>query len=114
MTRMNVPDYFVPVRVNSGDSMSNKSLPRKLGLPLICSVFFITLVSNSNAASDNVCQSYAQSAAEQHHENIRLGCGFEGARWTDNKSAAFIYCKAVPEDLSQSETDQRKILHPNI
>ena len=74
----------------------------------LASFISLPFVSLGHAASDSFCHSYANQAAAQHHENIRLGCGFQGLRWNDNKPAAFIYCKVAGKGSSNNETNQRE------
>jgi hypothetical protein len=105
------------IRCNIGQVQEGICLPYRfvLGSFPVCAVFIpltilvaiIGAVSEAAAASDAECQLYADSAVDQNKENNNLGCKFRSERWHRNRTAHFLFCKAVGSDLSDLETGKR-------
>jgi hypothetical protein len=55
----------------------------------------------------DTCESYADDAVRQHEVNERRNCGYEGPRWSDNRTAHFGWCMIVPRQ-AQKEAEARK------
>ena len=53
------------------------------------------------------CQQYARTAVSQNQENMRRGCGFTGARWTNEYQGHYNWCLAAQQSLADAETKAR-------
>lgn len=62
------------------------------------------------AASDVECAQYAETTVAQHADNLKLGCGYAGLRWHDNKLGHFVFCKAVDKNTIDAEIQVRAAL----
>ena len=58
-------------------------------------------------ARREACEDYADQAARQVEANERRHCGYEGPRWTGNRTAHFAWCMLAPRQ-AQEETEARK------
>jgi hypothetical protein len=57
----------------------------------------------------NRCGNYAQTAVDQHAENLRLNCGLTGARWQSDFRRHRNWCRTVNAAATRSETNTRVI-----
>lgn len=54
------------------------------------------------------CRNYAQTAVDQHAENLSLNCGFQGARWNGDFQRHRNWCRTVGDNARTRETDVRE------
>ncbi len=73
----------------------------------VLSVLLASGLMPANAASDVECAQYAETTVRQHAENLKLGCGFSGLRWHDNKLGHFVFCKAADTNTVNGEIEVR-------
>lgn len=57
---------------------------------------------------DQACRDYAQAAVAQHQENVRLGCGFIGPRWSNDKEGHYQWCLGTKGSFAASENTARQ------
>jgi hypothetical protein len=55
----------------------------------------------------NRCGNYAQTAVDQNVENLRLNCGFRGARWQSDFRRHRNWCRGVNVAATRGETNAR-------
>lgn len=79
-------------------------------LPVILSVIWASAGAAAHAASDAECVKYAEKTVGQHTDNLKLGCGFSGLRWHDNKIGHFVFCKATDKNTIDAEIEVRAVL----
>lgn len=53
------------------------------------------------------CRKYANDAVDANQENLALGCGYRGARWSDAYNGHYRWCMRVRRPNSSRETDAR-------
>ena len=70
------------------------------------------LLALAAPASAQPCQNYAQSAVDQHAENLQLNCGFGGPRWQSDFVRHRDWCRAVGPVAAQRETDNARSRRP--
>lgn len=70
-------------------------------------VLFAAGGTSALAASDVECAQYAETTVAQHADNLKLGCGYSGLRWHDNKLGHFVFCKAVDKNTIDAEIQVR-------
>lgn len=74
---------------------------------VMVSALFATGWTSAQAASDVECAQYAETTVAQHADNLRLGCGYSGLRWHDNKLGHFVFCKAADKNTIDAEIQVR-------
>lgn len=69
---------------------------------------FVTFSVDASAQGRRAnCDDYANDAVRQHEINERRNCGYEGPRWSDNRTAHFGWCMIFPRQ-AQQELEARK------
>jgi hypothetical protein len=56
---------------------------------------------------EGFCRAYTDAAVASARENVRLKCGFEGARYSRDRQVHMRWCLSVGRDTAAKETDVR-------
>ena len=56
------------------------------------------------------CSDYAAEAVDQYERNVRLRCGFEGARWSDERDTHFAWCLVTPRGAREESGIRHSML----
>lgn len=85
------------------------------GKPWVCLAVAAAILAISRAPATAQgrrveCMGYAREAAEQFRQSVRLGCGFEGARWSDQREAHFAWCLVAPQGVVEESRSRRRML----
>lgn len=59
------------------------------------------------------CQDYANAAVRANQINTSKGCGYTGARWTNDYNGHYNWCLRAPRNSAHQETQARKIFLDN-
>jgi hypothetical protein len=55
------------------------------------------------------CETYSSRALFQAGENRKLGCGFGGARWSEDYEGHYEWCKRATREASGNEWQARNV-----
>lgn len=81
---------------------------------LAIAVFAATMAGSSAPAAAqgrrSECTVYAREAVEQYQQSVRLGCDFEGARWSDQREAHFAWCLISPRGVVEESRIRHRML----
>jgi hypothetical protein len=78
------------------------------GIGAVAITGMISIAPDVNAQGRRAtCENYADDAVRQNGMNERRNCGFQGPRWSDNRTAHFGYCMVFPRQ-AQQESEARK------
>lgn len=56
------------------------------------------------------CSDYASEAVDQQERNMRLRCGFDDARWNDERDAHFAWCLVTPRGAREESAIRHRML----
>lgn len=78
---------------------------------IICSlVLVLTSLSASAQNRARFCNEYADNAVEQQEANEDRDCGYNGPRWSDNRTSHFAWCMIFPKQAENEQKARQKQL----
>ena len=66
--------------------------------------------TGGNGGGDQYCRDFARASVRDNDENKRLGCGFDGNRWSGEARVHYDWCRSAPEAASRKQLALRRDL----
>ncbi len=64
--------------------------------------------SSGGGSNASFCRNYASTAVNQNNQNVSHGCGYSGARWSNDYNGHYNWCMGAGRSTANYETNERR------